>query len=48
MIVVIVVAVALLMILLLFSLWYVYMHVCRVADGGANVFAFPFLADSNP
>ena len=48
MIVVIVVAVALLMLLLLFSFLYVYMHVCRVADGGANVFAFPFLADSNP
>ena len=26
----------------------VHMHVCRLADGGANVFAFLLLADSNP
>ena len=36
------------MLLLLFSFLYVYMHVCRVADGGSNVVAFLSLADSNP
>ena len=29
-------------------LLYVHMHVCRVADGGADVFAFLFSEDSNP